>query len=90
MHLIFKATYHDRQKSYNRQAHITDDFGNVVCGRNLNEFWDVFSEWYPSLEVLLQNHDSSGVCANCRHSKHITKCLTDHGQSWKISKDKKG
>lgn len=81
MHLVYKATYHDKQTSYNWQAHITDDFGNVVCGRKLNEFWDVYSEYFPSLEVVFQSHDPQGICANCRRSKRLTQRVPDAAQA---------
>ena len=72
MHLVYKATYHDLQISYNWKAHIVQS-NKVVCGRELGIFWDQYSNEYPSLAELFAEHDPQGICWQCRHSSRLTK-----------------
>ncbi len=70
MYLVYKATYHDTQTSYNWQAHIIHN-GRVMCGRRLGIFWDQFSKEFPSLREMLRAYDPDGICYQCRHSRKL-------------------
>lgn len=76
MRLIYKATYHDTQTSYNWQAHI-EQAGKVACGRELSYWWDQYSKEYNTLKDMFAEHDPSGICHNCRHSKRLTMRAAD-------------